>query len=302
MKNSLEFGGKLSENKYLYNGKELQDEQLGGVNLDLYDYHLRFYDPALARFTTQDPLAEDFNSWTPYHYVHNNPINLVDPTGMAATKYEDEEGNTLLNTNDGSDAVVTVTDEKRQGFDAAVKGTKNTDDVDWNKSMKTYALGFSLSDKQEAHLSKLNSDWSRKGAINYWKTGKGGMAFGLKEVLSQWTNPELVVSGISAGVAGLSAVGNTARMGTSLVDDVAVHGNSLKSTRPTWGYKLYSKDGAFLKNGITSRTIPETRYTRAFMQDKYMGTKRMFPNRRSAYDWEYKQNLIQQGPLNKNMH
>ena len=28
----------LSDNKYLYNGKELQDEQLGGVNLDWYDY------------------------------------------------------------------------------------------------------------------------------------------------------------------------------------------------------------------------------------------------------------------------
>jgi len=23
-----------------------------------------------------DPLAEDFPGWTPYHYVHNNPINL----------------------------------------------------------------------------------------------------------------------------------------------------------------------------------------------------------------------------------
>lgn len=197
-----------SDNKYLYNGKELQDEQLGGINLDLYDYNLRFYDPALARFTTQDPLAEEFSSWTPYHYVHNNPINLVDPTGMSATKYEDEEGNTLLNTDDGSDAVVTVTDDKRQGFDAAVKGTKNTDDVDWNKSMKAYALGFSLSDKQEAHLSKLNSDWSRKGAINYWQNESvgSGLSFGIKEVLSQWTNPELVVTGVSAGVAGYSAV------------------------------------------------------------------------------------------------
>jgi len=43
MKNSLEFGGKLNENKYLYNSKELQDEQLGGVNLDWYDYGKRFY-------------------------------------------------------------------------------------------------------------------------------------------------------------------------------------------------------------------------------------------------------------------
>ncbi|WP_286444106.1 MULTISPECIES: hypothetical protein [unclassified Myroides] len=31
-----------------------------------------------------DPLAEDFPGWNPYHYVHNNPVNLVDPTGMSA--------------------------------------------------------------------------------------------------------------------------------------------------------------------------------------------------------------------------
>lgn len=31
-----------------------------------------------------DPLAEQFPAWNPYHYVHNNPINLIDSTGMNA--------------------------------------------------------------------------------------------------------------------------------------------------------------------------------------------------------------------------
>ena len=31
-----------------------------------------------------DPLADQFAGVNPYHYVHNNPIMLIDPTGMAA--------------------------------------------------------------------------------------------------------------------------------------------------------------------------------------------------------------------------
>jgi RHS repeat-associated protein len=62
------------ENKELYNGKELTDAH----NLFWYHYGVRYYDPQLGRWHAMDP-ADEFNS--PYVYVGNNPINLIDPDG-----------------------------------------------------------------------------------------------------------------------------------------------------------------------------------------------------------------------------
>ena len=66
-----------------YTGHEMVEGQ------DAIHMNARIYDPMLGRFLQADPMIqapENLQSWNAYTYVFNNPLTLVDPTGMFSVR------------------------------------------------------------------------------------------------------------------------------------------------------------------------------------------------------------------------
>ena len=91
------------ENKYQYNGKELED----ALGLNWNDYGARYYLPDIQRWGQIDPLAEKYAAWSGYNYVEDNPMRKVDPDGKGPMDnyYMNEAGDMLgvVRTGDSQD-------------------------------------------------------------------------------------------------------------------------------------------------------------------------------------------------------
>ena len=124
--------------RYKFNAKELDTET------GWYYYGARYYNPSTSTWLSVDPLAEDYESWSPYNYTLNNPINLIDPDGRSVLDdvHVFSDGRQLvLKTNDDSDTFFYHDSNGKQHnigtFKKNNKGLINAPNINYNDGSGT---------------------------------------------------------------------------------------------------------------------------------------------------------------------
>ena len=144
----MSFSTNPEANNFLYNTKE--EQPMPGRWLD---YGNRFYDAALGRWHSVDPLAEKYYHASPFAYVENNPIIRIDPDGRDWYRH-DETG--AVKWREGSNAIdgySNIGANYTQDIGSGVSITYSQNEV-------TSITTTVLNDNQ--FVSMFNSDGSRR--------------------------------------------------------------------------------------------------------------------------------------------
>ena len=222
---------------YTYNGKEAVKD----LGLNWSDYGARWYDAAVGRWWSVDPLAESYMGWSGYNYVMNIPTIAIDP--------------------DGTTVIVRIQGEDGQNIDLIYKNNKlyngdNEYDVSQNQfaSDALQSLNDMVSNSQSAsNANDVLTNSTNQFIISYGEEAShsapdmAGMAEGKGTAYITWNNKE----GADLSVVGGYKTDPTMDLGHEL-----------------YGHGLDANDGKMDYGTVEKTLLPKTEEVASYMENK----------------------------------
>ena len=136
-----------------------------------YYYGARYYNPKWSIWLSIDPLAEKFPGWSPYAYVHNNPLRYTDPTGMSADDWVDKNGNLIYDT--------TLNDGEGGYTEHATKNDKHIGDILQSTQKGKEQFNKLVNSKHDIEI-KLENGKNGEGDVGKTNNGKSALIYDFK--------------------------------------------------------------------------------------------------------------------------
>ena len=177
----------VTTNRYLFNGKELENYTLGTTYLGTLDYGARHYDPRIARWTVPDPMSEKYYGISGYVYCAGNPVRLIDPDGRDPIYAKNFWGKVNLIGDDGKNSTgsyLVKNSVAREVKRATKAGKFYTGDLSENRKVMHIPTGQKLEGVKQSYedtkiSQKENGGHANIGDANVtrWDEGLAAISF-----------------------------------------------------------------------------------------------------------------------------